>query len=102
DFLFVDSKRILDKDEIIERISEGLLIKDKLEFTFSKNKHPFTEVIKKFPKGLLLKGQLNEKDSGGRITNFTCFYIGKPRELNTYIDSCLTQIGKSYNKKSLI
>ncbi|SFO71040.1 hypothetical protein SAMN04488519_11251 [Algoriphagus ornithinivorans] len=102
DFLFVDSNRVLEKSEIIKIVSGRKLLRGKYDFTISKSKEIFSEVIKKIPKGVLIKGQLNERDSSGRIANFTCFYTGKPKYLESYLESCLSQIGKSYNQKSIV
>lgn len=101
DYLFLGETLIRDFEKAKNIFSKGSVLVRKFDIPLIKSNNPFFETIKRIPTGFLIKGQLNQKDDGGRTMNFTCFYIGNQQELKTYLNSCLGQIGKSYNEASI-
>lgn len=100
DYLFVDSKLILNKNEVVNIVSGGKLFEGRFDFPLKKNMSPLAEIVKKNPFGFLITGELNDLDSGKRKMTFTCLYSGNGEELEQYFEKCLNQIGKSINSDS--
>lgn len=100
DYLFVDNKLILNKNEIINIVSGGKLFEGRFDFPLKRNKSPLAEIAKKNPFGFLITGELNDLDLGNRKMSFTCLYSGDVEKLEQYFEECLNQIGKSINSES--
>ncbi len=100
-YLFVNTTNIIEKNRKVDIISSNYLSINNFDFLFKKSENPYCNITKKYLNGFLISGLLNEKDSGGRLMVFTCYYTGNMKELNNYLNNCLSQINKTVNKESI-
>lgn len=102
DYMFVDRKQITAKPEIVKILGEKDFLNGKFDFSLSKHAKPYSETIKRIPKGYLIKGLLNEKDVENRFMIFSCIYFGSSNNIEKYLTSCFVQIDKTFNNESLV
>lgn len=78
------------------QVEDYILLKQS-DIRLKESDDPQTQIWKRLMNGYLLEGVLNEKDEGGRIMSYTCFYNGQSHEVESYLNRCLSQIDKSVN-----